>query len=199
MNARLKYLHEAAHVLSTQAPTTSAILGAQFISLTHRAGLELPVSQRQEICGGCGSPLLPGWSCETSIGNCPRKKVSSSTSHIRNTPPSTASPKIKIYKCRRCHRETRLFMQNRSKTKLKSVKASSVVPGPVTRELTGSATASSANVPALPRTSSLQEAANKKRSRNRKQTGLQALLAKNKADTVELSRGLDLMDFMKGS
>jgi len=200
LQARLRFLNDSAHLIAIGSPTTSAVLGSHYDKLLAENDLDLQASKkdqdsrRREVCGACGSLMIPGWSCHVIQENIKPKEAQRAKKFSRK--PTSKLEKAKVYSCLRCHRKTvQPVLARESKVLLKKPivsksqtiqHAASAAPASITEY--ASATPKSAN------------ASSKKRAKARKQGGLQAMLAKSKTEPLGPSSGdfgLDLMDLMK--
>lgn len=188
--ARLKYLDGAAHLLAPTASETSKHIMLQYNSLLFDATDPHKPAENGKACGGCGAIMVLGWEAtmEPSIPRL-RKKRKRKSDGNGNAPRS----KSISFKCQSCHRITRhpiLTTQQRHKPTSKSSNLSHI-----------SITISSSTQPSKTHPSaaepSLANSNSKKRAKSRKQGGLQAILAKQKASQGASSGfGLNLLDFM---
>ena len=181
---RANYLQTATYLLAVSSPAAAAIIGSARDRYIEDAGLVLPTKEletlRRGICGACGSPLLPGWSCK--VVNRPQvvsnRKKGQGQGHVHET---TKSDKSTIYTCLRCHRETTHMVQQRPARSVRKSKAH---------------TDGLDKLPVRENDHKISKTANassKQRQKARK-GGLQAMLEKNKA-SISNSTGFDLMDF----
>ena len=217
VEARLKFLHESARVLLISSPSTSAFLEAECTRIAAENEINFPESRRQEVCGACGSILVPGWTMEIDIQDYRPKKLKNKAPS-KNTARTT---KALVYQCGLCNSKTRVVAGNREPRrkekqppttwKMQNVPAPVAAPETSTgvlRAPQGSSPVQNAAPIATRPASAAEEAAtskiatsnasSKKRAKARKAGGLQAMLAKSKAKTSQSSGfGLDLMDFMK--
>lgn len=178
---RANFLQEAAHLLSACSPAAAAFLGSARERLIEDADLDLQSKElealRRQICGACGSVMIPGWSCKvSSLPQCNVQKAK------RKESPK-ASTKSTVYTCARCHRET----------------PQTLPPGPPTSLRKSKIRSDAKPVPDLKskdddsKVSKTANASSKQRQKARK-GGLQAMLEKNKTQSSS-SGGFDLMDF----
>lgn len=185
--ARLRFLKEAAFQLATTAPNVSANLASTYIHSVmdteedaQRAKKEWGSLQR-ELCGACGSVVLPGWSSSV------RFQSGSKSAKKPNQKPSTPSTKLIVSVCLRCDRKCLQSLQPRkpkhvkigAKQKIEITTATALPTNSDEGKITKSANATS-----------------KQRKKSRK-GGLQAMLEKNKSQKSGGGLGLDLMDFMQ--
>jgi RNase P subunit RPR2 len=203
--SRLRYLNDAAHLLAVESPAVSAQLLSQYKKIALENVLNPPDARRRDICGACGSIMVPGWTCH--VRSQPRRKTPRKRrkSKSRKTAPSLAlkidgieTNELKmVYNCQVCGRITRQILPKkqppRRPTRITAVPHPSIVnPSTPTRNL-DSNKVESVKVASL-------NASSKKRAKARKQGGLQALLAKKKEGSEQRGGfGLDLMDLMKGT
>ncbi|KAF2869981.1 hypothetical protein BDV95DRAFT_454573, partial [Massariosphaeria phaeospora] len=184
---RVKFLQEAAHVLAIGSPTTSAALGAARDRLleTQNADIDAPNKDwdalRRELCGACGSLMVPGWSCAVTRRAPPAKpskKSKEDTSQRVSRPEKTVT-----YSCLRCGRKTIQSLPLRPPKHMKKAARKNASNDPQSTPDDPSRLTKAAN------------ASSKQRKKARK-GGLQALLEKSKTQTSNQSGlGLELMDF----
>jgi hypothetical protein len=193
LEPRLKFLKESAHLLAFTSPATSAVLGSEHDRLLQSEELDLQASKkdwdahRRQMCGACGNLMIPGWSCyvfHESLRPTQRKKNA-------GTKDLPKAEKSIVYQCLRCHRKTVQTMPTRPPRHVKlssepsKTEAPSVVVVKESRRKDGHV-AKSVN------------ASSKQRAKARKQSGLQAMLAKSKTQSSGGSGfGLDLTDLMQ--
>ncbi|KAL1634963.1 hypothetical protein SLS56_002047 [Neofusicoccum ribis] len=213
LSARLKYLHEAAHVLALSSPETSAFLETQYSHLLAENDLTAPDLRKREVCGACGTILIPGLSCSITQETAQPGRPATKRSKVEKRGASknakdSNSCKMKIYSCLRCSSKTRLRIPSSkarmdtrrrarastAETTTSAVNASTQATAPVPQAAAG------ATGPAIEPSNPAPAAANassKKRAKARK-GGLQAMLANSKKDTsASKGFGLDLMDLMR--
>ncbi|KAF1956250.1 hypothetical protein CC80DRAFT_413748 [Byssothecium circinans] len=182
LEPRLNFLKKAAHALAVSSPTISSVLGSAHRSLLSVNDMDIGAQAKSwdalghEMCGSCGSVILPGWT--SSITRQMRRKGK------EGQPKDLKEPeKPIIYVCLRCDRKTPRTLQVRpakhmvTKTTAKVIEPWGTKP-PIEQDskVTKSASATS-----------------KQRKKARK-GGLQAMLEKSKS--ISSSGGLELMDFM---
>lgn len=180
VSARLRYLNDSAHLLAVAAPSTSRYFMTQCNALMFENEVEQPESQRRKVCGACGTIMVLGWQGHLEVETQRSKRKKGSQGGI-------AKARAMVYTCDSCGRKTRHHLDS----------------PPQPRRNTASRVCQP--VAALPPTlSNRQEAISpvnatlKKRTKSKKQGGLGALLAKQKAtDSRSTGFGLDLMDLMK--
>ena len=180
LTARLRYLNDSAHLLATTAPATSKYLMLKCNSLMFDNSIEQPEAYKRKACGACGTIMILGWEgkLEVESGRAQRGKRKTTTDGTR----------AMVYRCESCGSKTRL---NVSTSPSSSQKHKSISHAKLTSSTlqTSNASTLSANTPPQA----------KKRTKARKQGGLEAILARQKAaESRGLSGfGLDLLDFMK--
>jgi ribonuclease MRP protein subunit SNM1 len=192
--ARLRYLHDSAHLLATTAPATSKYLMSNCNSLMFENGIEQSESHKGKACGACGTIMILGWGGKLEVETQRARRGSS-------TPKRTMADRVRamIYRCESCGRQTRINISAPSKNKASSV----------TNTKHSSNIAQASNTSLLPSSPTLQQpksnvsstasSTNKKRTKARKQGGLEAVIARQRAADSSRSSGfgLDLLDFMK--
>ncbi|KAL9597654.1 MAG: hypothetical protein Q9219_004981 [cf. Caloplaca sp. 3 TL-2023] len=191
-DARIRFLDASARLLHNAVPETSAHLMQQRNEVAEECEKILNQKQVKDICKACGTILNLGSTSriiplDVSLGK--KKK------RIAREPEATKEQlKIECLSCRRMvpteiKRQQEMDMQNAlSHDKLKD-----------TPQVTVSKVGSVSNDHSAdsPKPASAN-ASSKKRTKARKQGGLQALLEKSKGKTLgSTGLGLDLMDFMK--
>jgi RNase P subunit RPR2 len=185
--SRSAYLQEAAHLLAISSPSASAFLGSARDRLVEDSEIEVPARERdalrRETCGACGYLLIPGWSCEVSNANQPRKGLAKGKTTSNCSP---ASDTNLVYQCRRCHRTTELLLQTQPRRQLNKKSTMPIIQKP---GITTSDRPAKEDDTKILKTSN---SSSKQRQKARK-GGLQAMLDKNKSQSS--SQALDLMDF----
>ncbi|OCL02204.1 hypothetical protein AOQ84DRAFT_191726 [Glonium stellatum] len=200
LQARLKFLNDSAHIVAIGSPTTSAVLGSQHDKLLVENDLDLQASKkdqdsrRREVCGACGSLMIPGWSCHVAQKSIKPKEAKRAKKDLRR--PIGGLEKAKVYSCSRCYRKTVQPVVARESTVL--LKNSRVSKPQTFQPTTSTAPASiTEDASTIPKSAN---ASSKKRAKARKQGGLQAMLTKSKAEPSGPNSGgfgLDLMDLMR--
>ena len=188
LTARLRFLNDSAHLLATASPATSKFLMSKCNALMFDNGIEQSESHKRKACGTCGTIMILGWDGKLEI-------ESQRALRGKSTPRGTTRDRARamVYKCESCGRQTRLNI---------------TPPAPKTKALSLSNKNHSSSItqgssPTLPppksNISSAASSTSKKRSKARKQAGLEAVLAKQRAIDSRGSSGfgLDLLDFMK--
>jgi RNase P subunit RPR2 len=186
LTARLRYLNDSAHLLATTAPATSKYLMSKCNSLMFDSNIEQSDSHKQKVCGACGTVMILGWEGKLQVesGRARRRK---------STPKKATNNRVRamVYKCESCGSKTRLDISPSpsSVPKDKSVSLS--------HANLRSSTLPTSNTSSLLLNTPPPQA--KKRTKARKQGGLEAILARQKATDSRGSSGfgLDLLDFMK--
>ncbi|TVY18300.1 Uncharacterized protein LARI1_G004730 [Lachnellula arida] len=186
LSARLQYLNDSAHLLAATAPETSRHLMSRHDSLLFDSNLDPPNTQKRKACGACGTIMILGWNGVLELKQLGRKNK-------RRQGKVSNPPRAVVYKCDCCGSKTRKSLPTplqKHKPGTKSSKAVSVA------DAASSGTLQTKENPGLGQSSN---ANSKKRAKSRKQSSLQAILAKQKASEGASASGfgLDLMDFMK--
>ena len=183
----LEYLTDAAHLLQTTAPDTSAHLMSQRGELMWQRDISLSEIQRQHVCRACGNIMIPG---NTSALKLDARRARHATKKIQTNLGKQQTRGVKyltkVIQCRRCDRKTMTKIDPfpRSKAINKST------PRAAPRQAEPSTDAPS---PKPTSAHSQSNASSKKRAKNRK-AGLQALLS---GQQQQKSRSLSLADFVQ--
>lgn len=176
LTARLRYLSDSAHLLAATAPATSKYLMSKCNSLMFDNDIELSESHRRKVCGACGTIMILGWDGKLEAGSQRRGARGKSISGKALTDRARAM----VYKCESCGRKTRINI--------------STSPSSVPKYK--SAISHTNHTLSITEASNTSQSGGKKRTKSRKQGGLEAILARRKA-TDSRSSGFDLLDFMK--
>ena len=211
ITARARYLDESAHLLASTSPAISRHLRSQLRKLATDQNLGLSDVQIKEACGACGNLMIPGWTTRTYRENGTSKRSinrnASRRAIARNASPQTQNEEAAVraicHECLICNRVARESLAAPRK-------ASKEHQEPTPPSKSAAATTRTPNVTHIPAksgpgspASSSTNASSRRRAKARKQSGLQALLAKKKEESLSggLSTGfgLDLMDLMKTS
>lgn len=189
----LRFLTDAAHLLATTAPETSAHLMTQRSALMFNNDLPQSDAQRQHVCGSCGHIMIQGkgstikLEAEKAMRKSRMRKVAPTNQAKKPVVPAAGT--LKQLTCRNCARYTKIQLPPAPRA---------MRHGPKPARL--SSARGIGTVPAVP--SAMSEppkvsanANSKKRAKNRKQ-GLQALLQQSQASN-SMGLGLSLTDFMK--
>jgi len=165
LQARLRFLNDSAHLIAIGSPTTSAVLGSHYDKFLAENDLDLQASKkdqdsrRREVCGACGSLMIPGWSCHVIQENIKPKEAQRAKKFSRKS--TGKLEKVKVYSCLRCHRKTvQPVLARESKVLLKKPI--------VSKSQTIQHAASAAPASATPKSAN---ASSKKRAKARKQGG----------------------------
>ncbi|RDA88465.1 hypothetical protein CP532_6670 [Ophiocordyceps camponoti-leonardi (nom. inval.)] len=170
--AKFDFLTDAAHLLRSSAPETSAHLMRHRSDLMSVAGVPQSQLQRQHVCSACGHIMVPGKGTTVKLETIRARK--------RRAKPSEAQRRFQIITCGRCERPTRIPLDNPGpSTKTARTKTHSKAKGKTTEPC--EAPKKSAN------------ASSKQRAKDRK-AGLQALLSRQQPNGRS---SLTLTDFMK--
>jgi len=150
--------------------------------------IDLTGSQKRKTCGACGTIMILGWEGKLEVERQQPRRAKGRQK--AEAPPPT---KTVVYTCDTCSRKTRISLPSTSrparyKVGSSNTKALASVKPSATLQVDNNtvATTPSAN------------SSSKRRAKSRKNGGLEAILAKQKASQSAGSGfGLDLMDFMK--
>ncbi|KAJ9138681.1 hypothetical protein NKR23_g8374 [Pleurostoma richardsiae] len=195
--SQVSFLTDAAHLLRTTAPETSAYLMSRRSALLVDNDIPISDMQRQHVCSACGHIMLPGQGSTLKIET--DRAIRKSRVKSRRATAATAPTKAKdgqdhskrtgiskVYACGNCTAYTKISLPP---------------PNPISRRKRTAAS----DAPASPHPSGTgaqkpsANASSKKRAKNRK-AGLQALLSQNQASSGASGAsglGLSLADFMK--
>ncbi|KAJ5184172.1 hypothetical protein N7492_001788 [Penicillium capsulatum] len=177
-----RFVTEAAALLHSTSPSTSAhLLGVQ-TRMLHADFKSLKPHQHKHHCAACGK--IRG-SDSSSVTVQPRKPA--------KTPELGGAT---VYRCAGCHRRAILPCKQRRAT-TKPVRASAAPSASASGSGSASTSASPLPTPGLPQSTasqpkSIENTSSKKRAKARKQGGLQALLASKQ----QKQPSLDLFDFL---
>lgn len=188
LSARLRHLDKSAHLLTTSAPETSRYLMSQHYSLMSDSDLDLTESQKRKTCGACGTIIILGWEGKLEVDSQQPRRGKG-----RPKREAPAPSKAIVYTCDTCSRKTRFPLASTSRPARYKVASSNLKVLPAGKP-SATPQMDSTSVTKTPSSSSNS----KKRAKSRKNGGLEAILAKQKASQSASSGfGLDLMDFMK--
>lgn len=194
MSPHLRFLSDAAHLLSQSAPETSAFLMSRRNEVLVENGIPISDAQRQHACNACGHIMIPGQGdtlkIQTDKITSHSKAKKSSGPHkttAKSFPKPAAHPRAmpkgvsKVIRCGKCSTKTVIKVEGPSRIS-RSQKSSHLAKekGPQT-----------AGEPV-----NLANANSKKRAKNRK-AGLQALLDQKQGSASSSGFGLSLSDFIK--
>jgi ribonuclease MRP protein subunit SNM1 len=196
LSARLRYMSDAAHLLATIEPTTSAYLMSQCHDVMFDNDLEPTDTHKRQACGACGNIIVPGRSgtIRKEVAGLVGKERPGRSNHRRTDVKHQA--RAMVYTCASCSRTTRFPLTNSIPTAIRKKSKHDSRSASLQASLTSSAlhkTQPSVEVPI----STSVNASSKKRAKSRKQGGLQALLAKKNESASTGGFGLDLFDLMK--
>lgn len=179
----IEFLTDAAHLLRTTAPETSAHLMSHRGQLLQQYGIAISDIQQQHTCGGCGLIMIPGQEATLKIDarRSTQKKTKGAKAGAGSTPkhtPSTERP-CKTFHCDNCERDTKIPLP---------------APGPaVRRKKVAQSKVKKVSSAPVEQPKQTTNANSKKRAKSRK-VGLQALLSGQKQQTTN---PLSLSHFMK--
>ncbi|KAG9257531.1 uncharacterized protein F5Z01DRAFT_671127 [Emericellopsis atlantica] len=159
----LDFLTDAAHLLRTAAPETSAHLMSHRGQLMGQHDLAPSEVQRQHVCNACGNIMLSAHNISLINARGVSKRQRNPTKTPR-TKQSTPKDTAKVITCELCSRNTRVPLP----TPPKAIRAKSATGK--TKPTPASSTVGT------PDTAKTSNATSKKRAKSRK-AGLQALLA----------------------
>ncbi|KAL9610113.1 MAG: hypothetical protein Q9167_005159 [Letrouitia subvulpina] len=196
VDARLRYLNDAAFLYASSAPETAAHLMQSRFSVAEFYDRTSKDPQPPNVCLACGAIMIPGCNARHTIRNSPTRRNKKSRP-VQSTPP--LDQKQMQVECLTCRRTTETPLQapqqeQRSRTSVSKLDASKY-PNMVVSEASDPSSLKQNRAGRPP----LANSASKKRAKTRK-LGLQAVLEKSKNNEPNPGRfGLDLMDLMKES
>ena len=184
--ARLQYLDEASLRLLTTSPALSAHLQGARQALADENGNEVVSHGSTWNCAACGSVMVPGLSC-TSIRDPPRKRIRKD----RLAKQEFAVKTVKL-QCSRCDAITTIEAVKPERSR--KVQVAQTRPTTSVHE----DTAVENRIITKPTTESAEKTS-RKRTRAKKSTSLQSMLAGQKVVKSKETQGfgLDLMDLMR--
>ncbi|KAI0534789.1 hypothetical protein GGR58DRAFT_515871 [Xylaria digitata] len=218
--ATLSFLTDAAHLLVSASPETSAHLMSQRNALMFNNDLNQSDVQRQHVCGCCGHIMIAGWGdvlkMDSSKTARNKRRAGGKQKDKQDKQKAKVPPRggcRKTLTCSKCGRYTPIILPPPARhpkrrpgqiSRSTSMKAS--VAGATSTSISASASASAtvsraASAPMVVASSSeftkvSANASSKKRAKNRKQ-GLQALLQQSSSSKSQAGLGLSLADFMQ--
>ncbi|RFU31405.1 hypothetical protein B7463_g4933, partial [Scytalidium lignicola] len=192
VSTHLRYLNEAAHILSQSAPSTSKFLMSRCHTLMFDNSLDQSESHKRKVCGACGNII--------DLGLEDRVRVDSRKARSRKGMREQQSSETRavVYTCGSCGKKTRHSLNAAPTAIRKSPRSSNLAFLPASNPLLQSS--SQTSITSTPSPGLSANASSKKRAKTRKQAGLGALLAKHKESEARGASGgfeLDLLDLMK--
>ncbi len=194
VKARLKYLHESAHLLEATSKSTSSYLMSQCNGLMADSKIDQPSATRRKVCNSCGNIMILG---QTATMRLARSRCSRGKKRAQGTPEASGQDRTKtiIYCCKLCGRQTEHRLENQPP---RAVRRAATSPATHAGQSTApvGASASSAGTQRPPDAN----ASSKKRAKTRKSSSLQAILAASKASSHKppgSGFGMSLLDLMK--
>ena len=194
LSARLHYLDDSAHLLAKTAPATSKYLMSKCNSLMFDNNIEQPESHKWKACGACGTIMILGWDGMVELQS--QRSRRGKNASVRK---ATHLARAMVYKCKSCGRKTRINISS-SAPKQKSSSLSHAEHSSSITQTSNTSLLSGISTPPqhTSNPSATTTSASKKRSKAKKQSGLEALLVRQRATDFRGSGfGLDLLDFMK--
>ncbi|KAK3397012.1 hypothetical protein B0T20DRAFT_247247 [Sordaria brevicollis] len=218
LSRALDHLTDAAHLLATTAPETSAFLMSQRGNLMFENDIPGSDVQRQHVCSCCGHIMIPGQGSTLKFEHQKGvRKRARAGQKFTKTPAQTKQQQtretrkgpIKRITCGHCKKHTEIkfpapapisrrslnLVTQPQQQAPKTTTTTTTGPKPNTAPTLGSLGGLSAQKPATP--SGTASANSKKRAKSRK-AGLQALLDQSNASkSARPGLGLSLADFMQ--
>ncbi|KIW06770.1 uncharacterized protein PV09_02458 [Verruconis gallopava] len=202
--ARVKYLDDAAQLVSSASPSTSAFLQARIDGLVsgrissnaaqelsndekaHYTTLSIPKDRHLDVCASCGFPSLA-----TSLRVESRRRSKSKQTRIS----STAEKRVFV-ECPSCGAKAFHTLPNQPKKRKSGAEPTSADEASMRKALSSKPEQAEAE---LSKSSETPRTSNRKRTKSGKGNSLSAILARSKQQAAHSSQGfgLDLMDLMK--
>ncbi|KAI9732340.1 MAG: hypothetical protein M1834_001547 [Cirrosporium novae-zelandiae] len=212
LQARLRFLDEAARLLAPSLPSTSAHLSYECNNLLLENDQTLPESRTMQVCSACGTIMIPGKTMKMSMEgkSSPKRRSSAKPSIAKKTRGSTKqtveekepTPRFMVHECFECNRVTRQPLLKASRpTRLARPTRPKTSAIPNIAVTLPSDSSGSSPVVQTPGSSHSVNPNSNKRAKARRKKGLQAMLASSKSKASdEATSGLNhgLMDFLKG-
>jgi RNase P subunit RPR2 len=200
LQARLKYLNDSAHLLTTMSNNSSSYIMSQANALMFVHELEPPASHQRKVCNSCGNIMVLGRTAELTLQSAKITKFQG-RKHCgakpgKNTTTPVSKPKEIVYNCLPCGRETRYKIDSLPPLARRRLGVKALITRSAANIVANQALNSTQVGPKSESPATSANASAKQRKKARKQGGLQALLAKNREDKKE-GFGLDLLDLMK--
>jgi len=185
--ARLRYLDSASHLLFASSPSTSAFLQNEYRKTADGANLTESEERQQRVCSACGTILISGITSQKNKVRTTAKRRKRGDSYS-----SVLADKTQYIECSRCNSRT-----NRKHATPKSTQKLSEVDNRATAIKLDQGMTSP---PSSSHKPSSSDRATRTKKRTRKTNSLQALLARDKLETLATQSpgfGLDLKDLLK--
>ncbi|KAK5661005.1 hypothetical protein OQA88_12383 [Cercophora sp. LCS_1] len=198
----LRFLTDAAHLLATSSPETSAFLMRQRNALTFEHEILHNEIQRQHVCNCCGHIMVLGRGSALTLDSAKKTTTRKVTKVEKPKGKDESQPRpgpTKVIRCGHCQKTTELKFPPPARISRHHVKGPRVSKPSASTTASGSASVSATAPPAQQEPPKPTANANsKKRAKSRKGGGLQALLEQSKASKGSgLGLGLSLADFMQ--
>lgn len=200
VQSRLNHLERSAYLLALAGPQTSAFLQAEYTRLLLENSITPSENRANEVCGSCGTIMLPGLTAkirkgEDRVGSLHNRTETQSTDLSRRLLGRRA------HICYRCSSVTKYSAT--SKDTIPSIKSLPQLSDERATAVTSNGQVSGQTLKRKEYDSTVRNKNSKIRAKARKKSSLQEMLAKSKMDAAAASQnigfGVDLMDFMKKS
>lgn len=196
LSQTLGFLADAAHLLATTAPETSAFLMRKRDALVFENEIPRSEAQRQHVCSCCGHIMVLGRGSILTVDSGKRSSAKGASSQVGQhhwKRENHQSGPTKIIKCGHCQKVTKVKFSAPAQISRHKIKGKASKPAPAAASASASAVARPSQEEPLKSTAN---ASSKKRAKSRKAGGLQALLEQSKA-SKGTGLGLSLADFMQ--
>lgn len=182
LTATVDFLADAAHLLHSAAPETSAHLMRHRADLLSHANVPQHDLQRQQVCAACGHILVPGQGTTVKLET--RAARRGKAARASTKPPLEAAKRTKVLTCGRCQRLTKIGLAAPERA-VRRRKGAKPPAGEATRTTAKKGAPCDAS-------KSTANASSKQRAKSRK-AGLQALLSQQQQ---QQQSSLTLASFM---
>lgn len=190
MEARLRFLEEAAKTYAIKAPAISAHLMLERAAVLGEHDINESRKGPKDICPACGTISVPGVTSTSSV-----KGSGSVSRRVKKSSQSGVTPTMKSLetKCLACHRISKIAIQQskrqspNDRSNMEKVQESKI-----------SRLAATNSVLSLSQAAHISTNVSSKQRAKARKKGLHALVERSKeSNQAGPSFGLDLMDFMK--
>lgn len=191
MEARLKFLDEAARTYAFKAPAISAHLMLERAAVVAENDIRESRKDPKDICPACGTVSVPGVTSKLFI-----KGGGSILGGVKKRPFSGVTPppmKSLETKCLACHRVSKTAM-----APSKSLSSNDRFNMGKAQDSKTNRLATTSSAPSLSQAAPMSTNVSSKQRAKARKNGLHALVERSKgSNQADPSFGLDLMDFMK--
>lgn len=202
IQSRLNHLERSAYLLALAGPQTSAFLQTEYMRLLLENNITPSENRANEVCGSCGTIMLPGLTAKIRKG-ADRINSSHSSTETQSTELSYRLSGRRAHICFRCSSVTKYSATKDKFDTIPSIKGLPQVRDERANAVTSDGQVSDQKLKRKEYDSTVRNKNSKIRAKARKKSSLQEMLAKSKMDAAaacqKIGFGVDLMDFMKKS